>query len=105
MKVVGTGLVLSLLASIGIFSWLLHRVGIHPAAMFFAIFLLAWAFLIVGFIMLLAARPTVGAVLIAIGALAFLGAVPLTINALVFLPIALVTIVGAIMVARRNTAR
>ena len=47
MKVVGTGLVLNLLASIGIFSYLLNHVGVHPAAMFFATFLIVWAFLII----------------------------------------------------------
>lgn len=104
MKVVGTGLVLNLLASIGIFSYLLNHVGIHPAAMFFATFLIGWALLIVGFIMLLARKPTVGAILIGIGSLVFVGAVVLTSKALVFVPVALVSIVGAILAARRRTA-
>jgi len=91
MRVVGTGLFLNLLASIGIFSYLLHHVGIHSAAMFFATFLVVWAFLLIGFIMLLANRRTIGAVLITLGSL-------------VFLPIGLVSIIGAIRVARRKTA-
>lgn len=91
MKVVGTGLVLNLLASIGIFSYLLNHVGVHPAAMFFATFLIVWAFLIIGFIMLIAQKRVIGAALITIGSL-------------VFLPIGLVAIVGAIRVARRRTA-
>jgi hypothetical protein len=91
MKVVGTGLFLNLLASIGIFSYLLNHVGIHPAAMFFATFLIVWAFMIIGFIMLVAHKRVLGAVLITIGSL-------------VFLPIGLVAIVGAILVARRKTA-
>ena len=92
MKVVGTGLFLNLLASIGIFSYLLHRVGIQPAAMFFATFLVVWALMIVGFIMTVAGRRTIGAVLISLGSL-------------VFLPVGLVAIVGAIRVARSKPAR
>lgn len=103
MKVVGTGLVLNVLASIGIFSYLLNHVGIHPAAMFFATCLIGWVFLIVGFIMLLARKPAVGAVLVAIGSLTFVGAVVLTGKALVFVPVAVVSIVGAILAARRRT--
>jgi hypothetical protein len=91
MKVIGTGLILNLLASIGIFSYLLHHVGIHPAAMFFATFLVVWAFMIIGFILLVAGRRGIGAVLISLGSL-------------VFLPIGLVAIVGAIRVARRKPA-
>jgi hypothetical protein len=92
MKVVGTGLFLNLLASIGIFSYLLHRVGIHSAAMFFATFLIVWAFILVGFIMLIADKRVFGAVLITIGSL-------------VFVPVGLVAIIGAINVARRNAVR
>jgi len=92
MKVVGIGLILNLLASVGIFSYLLNHVGIHPAAMFFATFLIVWAFLIVGFIMQVADKRTIGAALITIGSL-------------VFLPVGLVAIIGAIRVARSKTAR
>jgi len=92
MKVVGAGFILNLLASVGIFSYLLHHVGIQPAAMFFATFLIVWAFLIVGFIMQIADKRTIGAVLITLGSL-------------VFLPIGLVSIVGAIRFARSRTAR
>lgn len=91
MKVVGTGLILNLLASIGIFSYLLHHVGIHSAAMFFATFLIVWAFMIIGFILLVADKRTIGAALITLGSL-------------VFLPVGLVAIVGAILVARRKPA-
>jgi hypothetical protein len=92
MKVVGTGLFLNLVASIAIFSYLLHHVGIQPAAMFFATFLIVWAFLIVGFILQVANKRAIGAVLITLGSL-------------VFLPVGLVSIVGAIRVARSKTAR
>lgn len=105
MKVVGTGLVLNVMASIGVFSFLLHRVGVQQSAWFFAICLCGWALLIVGFIMLVARKPQIGALLVGLGSLAFLGAVPLTLNALVFVPVGLVATVGAIRVARRKTAR
>jgi hypothetical protein len=89
MKVVGVGLVLNLLASVGIFSYLLHHVGIQQAAWFFATFLVVWAFIIIGFIMQIAGKRKGGAALITIGSL-------------VFIPIGLVAIVGSIMFARRG---
>jgi hypothetical protein len=103
MKVIGTGLILNLVASIVVFSYLLNHVGIHPAAMFFATFLIGWAFLIIGFIMLLARKPMIGALLIGLGSLVFVGAVVLTSKALIFVPVALVSIVGAILAARSRT--
>jgi hypothetical protein len=89
MKVVGAGMFLNLVASVGIFSYLLHNVGVQQAAWFFAVFLVVWAFLIVGFIMMVARKATIGAVLITIGSL-------------VFIPLGLVAIVGSILVARRG---
>jgi len=89
MKVVGTGMFLNLLASVGIFSYLLHDVGVQQAAWFFATFLVVWAFLIIGFILLIADRRTIGAVLITLGSL-------------VFIPVGLVAIIGSICVARRG---
>lgn len=91
MWVVGVGLILNLVASVGIFSYLLHHVGIQPAATFFAIFLVVWAFIIIGFIMQLAGKTRVGALLISIGSL-------------VFVPVGLVAIIGSIRVARRQGA-
>ena len=91
MWVVGTGLFLNLLASLGIFSYLLHH-DLSQAAMFFATFLIVWAFLIVGFIMLVAKKRTIGAVLIPLGSL-------------VSLPGGLVSIIGAIRIARRKNGQ
>ncbi|MCG5078340.1 hypothetical protein [Paraburkholderia tagetis] len=89
MWVVGVGLILNLVASVGVFSYLLHHVGIQPAAMFFAIFLVVWAFIIIGFIMQVAGKVRTGALLISIGSL-------------VFVPVGLVAIIGSIRVARRQ---
>ncbi|CAM2167509.1 conserved membrane hypothetical protein [Paraburkholderia sacchari] len=89
MWVVGVGLILNLVASVGIFSYLLHHVGIQPAATFFAIFLVVWAFIIIGFIMQVAGKVRTGALLICIGSL-------------VFVPVGLVAIIGSIRVARRS---
>ncbi|QBQ96444.1 hypothetical protein [Paraburkholderia pallida] len=90
MWVVGVGLILNLVASVGIFSYLLHHVGIQPAAMFFATFLVVWALIIIGFIMQLAGKTRIGALLISIGSL-------------VFVPVGLVAIIGSIRVARRQS--
>ncbi|SDD88546.1 hypothetical protein [Paraburkholderia lycopersici] len=87
MRVVGAGLFLNLLASVGIFSYLLHHVGIQQAAWFFATFLVVWAFIIIGFIMQVAGRVKMGAFLITLGSL-------------VFIPVGLVAIIGSIRVAR-----
>jgi len=92
MKVVGAGMFLNLLASLAIFSYLLHHVGIQQAAWFFATFLFTWSFLIVGFIMMVARKPKIGALLITLGSL-------------VFIPVGLVAIVGSILVARRGDRR
>jgi uncharacterized membrane protein SirB2 len=89
MKVVGAGLFLNLLASVGIFSYLLHHVGVQQAAWFFATFLVVWAFIIIGFIMQIAHKRTIGAVLITLGSL-------------IFIPVGLVAIIGSICVARRG---
>lgn len=91
MWVVGTGLILNLLTSLGIFAYLLRH-DTSSAAMFFAVFLIVWAFLIIGFILQIANKRTLGAVLITVGSL-------------VFLPVGLVAIVGAILVARRKTVQ
>ena len=84
MKVVGLGLFLNLLASVGIFSYLLHHVGVQQAACVFATFLVVWAFIIIGFIMQIAGKRKGGAALITIGSL-------------VFIPLGLVAIIGSIM--------
>ncbi|MFC5431264.1 hypothetical protein ACFPTO_21035 [Paraburkholderia denitrificans] len=89
MWVVGAGLFLNMLASVGIFSYLLHHVGVQQAAWFFATFLVVWAFLIIGYIMLIAGKRKGGAVLITIGSL-------------IFIPVGLVSIIGSILVARRG---
>jgi hypothetical protein len=89
MKLVGVGMILNVLASLGIFSYLLHHVGVQQAAWFFATILVAWAFLIIGFIMQIAGRRKGGAALITLGSL-------------VFIPAGLVAIVGSILVARRG---
>ena len=70
---------------------MLHH-DLSQAAMFFATFLIVWAFLIVGFIMLVAKKRTIGAVLITLGSL-------------VFLPVGLVSIIGAIRIARRKNGQ
>ncbi|MFD1556720.1 hypothetical protein ACFSHT_14010 [Paraburkholderia silviterrae] len=80
---------MNLVASVGIFSYLLHHVGIQPAAMFFATFLVVWALIIIGFIMQIAGKTRIGALLISIGSL-------------VFVPVGLVAIIGSIRVARRQ---
>jgi sugar phosphate permease len=59
--------------------------------MFFATFLVVWAFLIIGFIMQVAGKARTGALLITIGSL-------------VFVPVGLVAIIGSIRVARRQGA-
>ncbi|PLZ00039.1 hypothetical protein CY652_23155 [Burkholderia sp. WAC0059] len=82
---------LNLLASVGIFSWLLHHAGISQAAAFFAAFLFVWGFILVGFIMLIGGKRTIGAVLVTIGSLIF---VPVGVG--------LVAIVGSIRVALRK---
>ncbi|RQG99567.1 hypothetical protein [Paraburkholderia dinghuensis] len=89
MKVVGVGLFLNLLASLGIFSYLLHHVGVQEAAWFFATFLVVWSFIIIGFIMQIAGKRKGGAALITIGSL-------------VFIPLGLVAIIGSILYARRG---
>jgi hypothetical protein len=104
MWVVGVGLILNLVACVANFSHLLHHVGNESAASFFAIFLVLWAFLIIGFIMQLARKVKTGGLLLVIGSLLLLG------GSLVLLPIgllvaisavaAIVTIVGAFRVAR-----
>lgn len=106
MWVVGVGLILNLVACIAVFSHLLHHAGNQPAAMFFATFLVLWAFLIIGFIAQLAGRMTIGAVLLTLGSLVLVAgsAVLLTAGVLMFAAAvaAIVTIVGAIRVARRR---
>jgi len=109
MWVVGIGLILNLVACVANFSHLLHHVGNQQAASFFAIFLVLWAFLIIGFIMQLAGKVKVG------GALLMLGSLILFVGSAMLLPFgllvitaalaAIVTIVGAIQVARRRGAR
>jgi hypothetical protein len=89
MWVVGVGLILNLVASVAVFSYLLHQVGVQQAAWFFATFLVTWAFLIIGFIMQVAGKRKGGAVLITIGSI-------------VFIPVGLVSIVGSILIARRR---
>jgi hypothetical protein len=106
MWVVGVGLILNLVACIANFSHLLHHVGNEPAAMFFATFLVLWAFLIIGFIMQLAGKVKMGGLLLTLGSLVLVG------GSLVLLPIgllvvisavaAIVTIVGAIRIARQR---
>ncbi len=89
MWIVGGGLLLNLVASIGMFSWLLHHRPPEYAASFFAAFLVVWAFIVIGFILLVARKAKLGATLISIGSL-------------LFVPVGLVAIVGSICVARRQ---
>ncbi|WP_322106917.1 hypothetical protein [Paraburkholderia sp. J41] len=105
MWFVGAGLILSLVACVANFSHLLHHVGKDSAAMFFATFLVMWAFLIIGYIMQLARRAKTGAVLLTLGSLLLVGGSfvlmpfgPLVVLAAVA---ALVTIFGTLRIARR----
>jgi hypothetical protein len=106
MWVVGIGLILNLVACVANFSHLLHDVGTEQAATFFATFLVLWAFLIIGFIMQLAGKVKVGAVLLTLGSLVFVvGSVALLpVGTLVYVSAiaGIVTIVGALRVARRR---
>jgi hypothetical protein len=106
MWVVGVGLILNLVACIADFSHLLHHVGNQEAAMFFATFLVMWAFLIIGYIMQLAAKVKMGAVLLVLGSLLLVvgSFVQLPFGALVMLSVvaAIVTIVGALRVAQKR---
>ncbi|CAD6562132.1 hypothetical protein LMG27952_07684 [Paraburkholderia hiiakae] len=109
MWVVGVGLILNLVACVASFSQLLHHVSNQSAANFFATFLVMWAFLIIGFIMLLAGRVKGGAALLTIGSLMFVGANVVLFGANVFAiaaaVVAVVTIAGAVRIAcRRQTA-
>jgi hypothetical protein len=106
MWVVGVGLILNLLACVANFSHLLHDVGNEQAATFFAIFLVLWAFLIIGFIMQLAGKVKAGAALLTLGSLLFVvgSAYLLPIGTLVYVSAiaGIVTIAGALRVARRR---
>jgi hypothetical protein len=106
MWVVGIGLILNLVACVANFSHLLHDVGNEQAATFFATFLVLWAFLIIGFIMQLAGKVKVGAALLTVGSLVFVaGSVALLpVGTLVYVSAVagIVTIVGALRVARRH---
>ncbi|MCP3712940.1 hypothetical protein M3I54_39640 [Paraburkholderia sp. CNPSo 3274] len=106
MWVVGVGLILNLVACVASFSQLLHHVSNQSAANFFATFLVMWAFLIIGFIMLLAGRLKGGAALLTIGSLIFVGANIVLFGASAFAiaaaVVAAVTIVGAVRIARRR---
>ncbi|WP_321965173.1 hypothetical protein [Paraburkholderia sp. J7] len=108
MWVVGVGLILNLVACVASFSQLLHHVSNQSAANFFATFLVMWAFLIIGFIMLLARRATGGAALLTVGSLMFVGANFVLFGAGVFAIVAaivaVVTIVGAVRIARGRQA-
>ncbi|QGZ55794.1 hypothetical protein [Paraburkholderia acidiphila] len=109
MWVVGVGLILNLVACVASFSQLLHHVSNQSAANFFATFLVMWAFLIIGFIMLLAGRVKGGAALLTVGSLMFVGANAVLFGASVFAIVAAivaaVTIFGAVRIARgRQTA-
>ncbi|WP_322015358.1 hypothetical protein [Paraburkholderia sp. J12] len=109
MWVVGVGLILNLVACVAVFSHLLHHVGNQPAAMFFATFLVMWAFFIIGFIMQLAGKVKMGAALLTIGSIV------LVVGSFTFLPIGplvflaalagIVTIVGALRRVSRGGAR
>ncbi len=106
MWLVGTGLILDLLACVAIFSHLLHHVGNEQAATFFATFLFLWAFLLIGFIAQLARRVKIGAALLAIGSLMLVAGsfVLLPPGLLVALAVVagVVTIAGAWMRVRRG---
>lgn len=109
MWFVGIGLILNLAACLAIFSHLLHHVGNQPAANFFATFLVLWAFLIIGFIMELAGKARIGAVLLSLGSLVLVvgSATLLPMGALVLLAVVagIVTIAGAIRIACRRGDR
>ncbi|MEM5331853.1 hypothetical protein VSR34_35690 [Paraburkholderia sp. JHI2823] len=108
MWVVGLGLILNLAACVASFSQLLHHVGNEAAANFFATFLVMWAFLIIGFIMLVASKVKGGAALLTIGSLILVGANVVLFGSSIFviaaLVVAIVTIAGAVRVARRRLA-
>ncbi|WP_322055471.1 hypothetical protein [Paraburkholderia bannensis] len=104
MWVVGIGLILNLVSCVANFSHLLHFVGKEQAANFFATFLVLWAFLIIGFIMQLARKARMGALLLTIGSLVFMvgSAVMLPLGLLVAVSFVagIVTIVGSVRIAR-----
>ena len=106
MWVVGIGLILNLVACVANFSHLLHHVGNDPAAMFFATFLILWAFLIIGFIMQLAGKVKMGGLLLTLGSLVLVGGsvvlLPMGLLVLISAIAAIVTIVGAVRVMRRR---
>jgi len=108
MWVVGVGLILNLVACVASFSQLLHHVSNESAANFFATFLVMWAFLIIGFIMMLAGRVKGGAALLTIGSLMFVGAnvvlFGMSVFAIAAAVVAVVTIVGAVRIASRRLA-
>ncbi|POR47307.1 hypothetical protein B0G62_119115 [Paraburkholderia eburnea] len=108
MWFVGIGLILNLVACIANFSHLLHFVGNEQAANFFATFLVLWAFLIIGFIMQLARKVRMGALLLTLGSLVFMvgSAVLLPFGLLVAVSFVagIVTIIGALKVMRRREA-
>ncbi|MFP6557667.1 hypothetical protein WJ542_04915 [Paraburkholderia sp. B3] len=106
MWLVGTGLILNLVACVAIFSHLLHNVGAQSAAMFFATFLVLWAFLIIGFIMQLAGKVKMGAALLALGSLLLVAGsvvlLPVGLLVVVAVVAGIVTIVGALQRAGRR---
>jgi hypothetical protein len=108
MWFVGIGLILNLAACVANFSHLLHFVGKEQAANFFATFLVLWAFLIIGFIMQLARKVKMGALLLTLGSLLFMvgSAVLLPFGLLVVVSFVagIVTIIGALQVMRRREA-
>jgi hypothetical protein len=108
MWVVGVGLILNLVACVASFSQLLHHVSNESAANFFATFLVMWAFLIIGFIMMLAGRVKGGAALLTVGSLMFVGAnvvlFGMSVFAIAAAVVAVVTIVGAVRIASRRLA-
>ncbi|WP_322047175.1 hypothetical protein [Paraburkholderia sp. J67] len=108
MWFVGIGLILNLVACVANFSHLLHHVGKEQAASFFAIFLVLWAFLIIGYIMQLARKAKMGALLLTLGSLVFMvgSAVLLPFGLLVVVSFVagIVTIFGALKVARERAA-
>jgi hypothetical protein len=108
MWFVGIGLILNLVACIANFSHLLHFVGKEQAANFFATFLVLWAFLIIGFIMQLARKAKMGALLLIVGSLVFMVGsamlLPLGLLVAVSFVAGIVTIAGALQVMRRREA-
>ncbi|MBN3858133.1 MULTISPECIES: hypothetical protein [unclassified Paraburkholderia] len=108
MWFVGIGLILNLVACIANFSHLLHFVGKEQAANFFATFLVLWAFLIIGFIMQLARKAKMGALLLIVGSLVFMVGsammLPLGLLVAVSFVAGIVTIIGALQVMRRREA-